>query len=207
MCTVSVPLRSTQSMQVSAFTFSSRTEILHVMKSIRILIARNAKLATASVSHSKHYTACLEKACQSTWIYTGSLSKTFYINKVSKSQPSRSYRPLYGRGLRKWTRPSHTHTPTSRQVIQASWKESRLCLGSPEVPVSRVTMNAQSTKQRVRIHSLISFTVPVTGICKPRVKTASRTKPTSEVLRFARHTQLRSFAKIYPVNPRHSGQS
>ena len=129
---LSGPLRSTQSMQVSAFTFSSRTEMLQVMNSIRILITCNAKLATASVSHSKHYTACLEKACQSTWIYTGSLSKIFYINKVSKSQPSRSYRPVYGRGLRKWTRPSHTHTPISRQVIQSSWKESRLCLVARE---------------------------------------------------------------------------
>jgi hypothetical protein len=103
------------------------------MNSIRILITCNshAKLASASLSHSKHYTGCLEKACQSTWIYTG-LSKTFYINKVSKSQPSSSYRPLYGRGLRKWTRPSHTHTPISRQVIQSSWKESWLCLVARE---------------------------------------------------------------------------
>jgi len=57
--------RSTQSMQVSVFSFSSRTEILQVMNSIRILITCNshAKLASASVSHSKHYTACLEKTC------------------------------------------------------------------------------------------------------------------------------------------------
>jgi hypothetical protein len=61
---VSGTLRSTLSMQVGVFTFSSRTEILQVMNSIRILIICNshAKLASASVSHSKHYTACLEKS-------------------------------------------------------------------------------------------------------------------------------------------------
>jgi hypothetical protein len=35
------------------------------------------------------------------------------------------------------------------------------------------------------------------GMCKQRVKTALRTKPASQVLRFTRHTQLRSSAQIH----------
>ena len=158
-------LRSTQSKHVIVFTFSSRSEILQVMNSIRTLITCNshAKLASASVSHSKHYTACLEKACKAHGYTLVSLSRTFYINKVSKSQPSRSYRPLYGRGLRKRIRTSHTHTPISRQVIQSSWKESRLSLVAREKYPYAEQRLMQSTKQRMRMHSFISFTVSVMG--------------------------------------------
>lgn len=83
------------------------------------------------------------------------LSKTFYINKVSKSQPSCSYRPLYGRGLRKWTRPSHTHTPINRQVIQPSWKESWLCLVARENNPyhEQRLMHSPQNKERVFTHS------------------------------------------------------
>jgi len=77
---------------------------------------------------------------------------------------------------------------------------------SREVPASRAAINAQSIKQGMRIHSFISFTVSVVGISKSRMKTASRTEPASEEMRFTRHTQLRSSAQIHPVNPRYSGQ-